>query len=206
MRHDIHMTGPGFSLRPVRAEDSDFIIRLRTDPELGRFINKSSSRREDQLNWLAKYYERPGDFYFIVARHDGTPEGTIAIYDVMGGLGNKRGEWGRWILRRGSLAATESALLIYQTAFEVLHMDMMYCRTVALNEPVVSFHASCGLLTHGIVPGNLVRDGKSYDAIEQRLDRAQWPAVRAHLMDKAVRLAERLPQIVVVAQTKGANS
>jgi hypothetical protein len=74
-------------------------------------------------------------------------------------------------------------------------MDMIYCRTIALNEPVVSFHTSCGLVTHGTVSSNMVRDGKSFDAIEQRLTRANWPKIRAILTAKAERLAERLPGI-----------
>src|ERR1039457_4516855 len=47
---------------------------------------------------------------------------------------------GRWILRRGSLAAAESALLVYTIAFEDLALDRVYCRTVSANRAVVSFH------------------------------------------------------------------
>jgi RimJ/RimL family protein N-acetyltransferase len=193
MRHDLGVEGPGFKLRPVTESDSDFIISLRTDPRLGQFINATSPRREDQIAWLEKYYAREGDYYFLVTRHDGTPEGAIAIYDIIGEPRNKRGEWGRWILKHGSLAAIESALLIYEVAFDKLHMDMVYCRTVALNKPVISFHASCGLRTHGVVPNNMIRDGKSYDAIEQQLERKDWLDVRANLLAKAARLARRLP-------------
>jgi len=202
MRHDIHLQGPGFALRPVTETDSDFIIGLRTDPELGKFINASSPRREDQIAWMQKYYARAGDYYFLVTRHDGTPEGTIALYDVTGEGSDKRGEWGRWILKRGSMAAVESALLIYQAAFERLDLGMVYCRTVALNQPVVSFHTSCGLATFGIVPNNMIRDGKSYDAVEQRLMLTNWPAVRANLSTKAERLARHLPPPGNPARTK----
>jgi len=203
MRHDIGIQGPGFMLRPVTAADSDFILHLRTDPQLNKFINATSSRREDQIAWLDKYYARAGDYYFLVTRHDGAPEGAIAIYDTVDEPGNKRGEWGRWILQRGSPAAIESALLIYQIAFDQLHMDMIYCRTVTLNEPVVSFHTSCGLVTHGMVTNNMIRDGKSYDAVEQRLTRERWPQMRVNLLAKAERLAQRFPAARILTEASG---
>ena len=192
MRHDFQISGPGFRLRPVTDDDSDFIIKLRTDPALGRFINASSGRREDQLKWLEAYHNRVGDYYFIITRHDGTPEGTIALYDVVDTLNGKQGELGRWVLRHGSLAAVESAMLIYQIAFKQLNLNMVYCRTVAMNEPVVSFHASCGLTTYGIVHNNMIRDGKAYDAIEQRLMHENWLRTDKLLQAQAARLAKRV--------------
>ena len=192
MQHAIHRQGPGFALRPVTDADSDFIIQLRTDPTRSQFINATSPRREDQLAWLEKYYTRTGDYYFIITRHDGTPEGAIAIYDVVDQPGQRCGEWGRWILKKDSMAALESAWLIYGVAFDDLALDMVYCRTVAKNETVVSFHASCGLVTHGIIANNMVRDGVGYDAVEQRMSRQMWSSARPILQTQVERLAQRL--------------
>jgi hypothetical protein len=87
---------------------------------------------------------------------------------------------GRWILRHGSLAAAESALLVYTIGFEDLALDRVYNRTVSANQPVVSFHRSCGLRitdeSHQVVLA-----GVTHGVTEQSVDRADWPEVAARL-------------------------
>ncbi|RYF66077.1 MAG: N-acetyltransferase, partial [Comamonadaceae bacterium] len=111
MRHDLNLRGLAFGLRPVQDSDAPLLLALRGDPTLNRYLNPTSDRLDDQLAWLQAYYERPGDFYFVVERlHDGRAEGVASIYNV--DTVQKTAEWGRWILRPGSFAAPESALLI----------------------------------------------------------------------------------------------
>jgi RimJ/RimL family protein N-acetyltransferase len=123
MRHDLRLAGFRFGLRPVARGDAAFIVSLRTDPELGRYLHATSPRVEDQEAWIAAYEARPGDYYFVVEDlKDRAPVGTIGIYDVdaeaPGGA-----EWGRWLIRPGSVAAVESALLMYRMAFEQLGLQ-----------------------------------------------------------------------------------
>jgi RimJ/RimL family protein N-acetyltransferase len=189
MRHDLHIEGQAFRLRPVTADDGAAIVALRNRPELSRFINATSADPADQYAWLEGYHGRAGDYYFIVEGSDGAFEGTIALYDVDAELGIA--EWGRWILRPNSLAAVESALLLYRLAFDRLGLEAVYCRTVAANEAVVSFHNSCGLESGGIQAGGFERDSIQHDLIEQRLRRENWPAVEARLAGLAAAVARR---------------
>lgn len=187
VRHDYILDGEAFALRPVGHEDSGFIVGLRTDPALGRFLNATSSAVADQDAWLERYFERPGDFYFIVAnRMTGEREGAIALYDEADG----GAEWGRWILRPGSLAAAESALLIYRFGFGERGLKELYCRTVADNEKVVAFHTASGLETVRRLEGYF----NGADSVEQRATLALWPAIEANLSRHAAmsaRLAKR---------------
>ncbi len=189
MRHDYAQEGEAFSLRPVGHEDSRFIVGLRTDPALGRFLNATSSAVADQDAWLERYFERDGDFYFIVVnRASGEREGAIALYDEDRAAGGA--EWGRWILRPGSLAAAESALMIYRFGFGERGLKEMYCRTVADNEKVVGFHTASGLETVRPLPGYF--NGR--DSVEQRATPALWPGIEANLARHAAmsaRLARR---------------
>lgn len=189
MRHDLSLQGAAFGLRPVRDEDAGFIVGLRSDPELGRWLNPTSPNVSDQLAWLARYYERPGDCYFVIERlSTGAAEGLIGIYDIEGG----EAEWGRWLLKPGSLAAVESAALIYRCAFDALRLDAVCCRTLAANERVVSFHDSCGIAERRVLPGHVELRGERLDAVEHRLTRAAWPAVDAKLTQLAQLTARRL--------------
>lgn len=94
-------------------------------------------------------------------------------------------EWGRWILRRGSLAALESACLIYRAGFEMLDLDSIYCRTICENASALAFHDSFGMERSGLLPGYL--DG--LDAIQCRLTRARWLTLRDGVEAKALRAA-----------------
>lgn len=189
MRHELSLAGAAFGLRPVRDEDAGFIVGLRSDPELGRWLNPTSAEVGDQLAWLARYYERPGDYYFVIDRlATGAAEGLIGLYDVAAG----EAEWGRWLLKPGSLAAVESAALIYRCAFEQLGLMAVCCRTLAANERVVSFHDSCGIVERRVLPGHVELRGERLDAVEHRLTREAWPAVDARLRQLAQLTARRL--------------
>lgn len=188
MQHEIHIEGYGFRLRPVTLDDAEFIVELRSRPEATRYLNLVSPEGEKQRAWLQAYFERPDDYYFIIESLQGKrPEGTIGVPEV--DTVNRTAEWGRWILVPGSLGAIESALLIYRVAFDVLGLDMVYCRTVKENAKVVSFHTSCGLETHATLPGYCQIGDRTYDAVEQRLTRENWGRVEPVLAKKAARLA-----------------
>jgi RimJ/RimL family protein N-acetyltransferase len=185
------MEGIAFRLRPVTIGDAAFIVELRTDPELSQFLHPISRLTSDQVEWLKRYFDRPHDYYFIIERKKtGEAEGTIGIYDLDPQA--KAAEWGRWILRRNSMAALESAILIYRTAFEVLDLNMLYCRTVAENRQVVSFHSSFGLEPHALLPGCFELGSQKFDAIEHRMERERWLERQPNLERKASRIAAAL--------------
>lgn len=191
MRHKLSIEGPAFRLRPIDDADTALVLELRGNPELNRFLHRSSSSEAEQRAWFARYYDRPGDYYFVVeARATGQPEGLVSIYDVDGE--SRAAEWGRWILRPGSLAAIESAWLTYRCAFELLGLDRIYCRTVADNLPVVSFHDSCGIEQRRSLPGHFELDSRRVDAIEHQVDRRTWTALSGRLEKLALRIARSI--------------
>lgn len=188
MRHDLHLTGHAFALRPVAVADAAFIVEVRAQG--GRFLNRGAATVAEQRKWIELYFARPGDCYFVVeSRRDATPEGLVGIYDIDPQA--RAAEWGRWVLRPGSPAAVESALLVYRCAFGPLALERVVCRTLADNTRVVAFHDSCGL-ARAPAPITITQDGQPRAAVEHALDRAGWPAVEARL--------DRLAQRVAVAR------
>lgn len=190
MRHDIRLRGHAYEIRPVEMADAAFMLQLRTDPDLSRLIHPTSSRLEDQQAYLQRYFDTPGDCYFILVRSStNRPEGTLAIYDINAIPG--QAEWGRWIVRQDSMGAAESALLIYRAGFEVLGLNRVYCRTAAANRNVVAFHTSCGLETRGGASLTHNFGGVMHEAIEQFMTRERWPAAQQAL-DRRARMVARL--------------
>lgn len=188
MRHDLRIEGFGYRLRPIAVDDSEFVVELRSDPELTRYLHPISGVVADQERWIERYYERPGDYYFVVERRrDARREGTVAVYDEDAAA--RTAEWGRWIIRPGSLAALESATLVYRAAFDELGLEEVRCLTVADNARVVSFHDSYGLERVGVRTGAVSLGCADYDLVEHRLTRARWVEIRAAAEAKAERVA-----------------
>lgn len=192
MNHDVVIEGPTYRIRPVRVDDAAIMVEIRTgDPLRSRYMNPTSPDVSKQEVYLRSYLERDGDAYFMV-EHAGTsePEGLVAIYDI-GDVAPGWAEWGRWVLRPGSAAATESAWLVYRAAFEALELDLVYCRTVAANESVVSFHDSCGLERHATLTDYVTIGDVTYDSVEHRADRDAWPRIDKRLGRIVERFASR---------------
>jgi RimJ/RimL family protein N-acetyltransferase len=190
LHHEIVAEGHAFRLRPAGFGDSAFILSLRTDPALSRFLHPVSGRLEDQQAWFREYQQRAGDWYWIIEQLDGTPEGTIGLYGLEADPAHA--EWGRWILKPGSLAAVESVLLMYGVAFSRLGLEWVFCRTLAENRQVVSFHDNCGLVRQGLQEGAFTLGGRPVDAVVHRVSREAWAGLQPILDQKALRLARLL--------------
>lgn len=191
MKHDLVVEGYGYRLRPVTLADAAFIVELRTsDPDRCRFIHPIPPVIEKQEEWLHDYFLRDNDYYWVVERLDsGKSEGVVGIYDL--DRDRKTAEWGRWVLRVGSLAAVESAWLVYKAAFELLGLDLVYCHTVANNMSVVSFHDHSGIRRIGNLPGFFNLNGIKVDAVRHDCHKSDWPRVDSGLGDQAKMFARR---------------
>jgi RimJ/RimL family protein N-acetyltransferase len=193
VEHSISLSCVRYRLRPVTLKDAAFIVELRSDPVLNRYLHEISPRVGDQVAWLERYFARPDDYYFIVEDADsGERHGTIGIYDVEeDGAG---AQWGRWILKHGSMAALESAWLVYETGFSKLGLEILSSRTLVENPRVVSFHDSFGASRIGTLKDHFIVGGEPKSAIEHRIAAADWPALRSRHYSTVSRLARRAHQ------------
>lgn len=168
MDHKIKAIGYGYALRPVTIQDAQFIIDVRLeDQERNQYIHKISRDISAQKQWIVNYLKREGDYYFIIENIlTGTPEGLIAIYDIE----DNRAEWGRWVVKKGSMASVESVNLLYQIAFEKLKLQELFSRTIEDNASVILFHDSIGQKNRGIKENFVSIDHKKYNVIEQYVD------------------------------------
>jgi hypothetical protein len=75
----------GLHVRFVEESDAEFIIKLRTDPNLSKYIHETNPDIELQRTWIRNYKTRQHkgeDFYFMFEKPLGTRLGVCRIYDI----------------------------------------------------------------------------------------------------------------------------
>ncbi|MFJ7825272.1 GNAT family N-acetyltransferase [Psychrobacillus sp. NPDC096623] len=188
MKHDICIEKYGVRLRPVCLEDAPYIHQLRLNTENVKYIGDTDQNLLHQHEWIIKYEETEGDYYFCVEDIRGSKLGTIGLYNVS----EKEAEWGRWIISEKYLLAPTIVLILYDIAFYKLNLQSVYCRTIIENEKVVSFHDSCGLLQEGIERGGVTIRGEKRDLIVHRLDKQNYENTVRRKLEKIARFSERI--------------
>lgn len=74
----------GLDVRFVTEDDAPFIVNLRTNPDLSKFLHPISSDIEKQKEWIRSYKQRQAegkDYYFVFSK-DMEPLGLERIYDI----------------------------------------------------------------------------------------------------------------------------
>jgi RimJ/RimL family protein N-acetyltransferase len=186
MQHSVTAEGWGVRLRPVRLEDADFIVWLRNLAHARGKVGDSAPDRTAQEGWLRAYFERPGDYYFIIETVAGTPVGAYGIYDVR----DDSAESGRWVIRPEVPAAIPSAMLAFDTAFSRLNLKELRVKTVSSNRNVLSLNSKLGFRQTRVETAAQIIAGQPVDMVHFLLQASEWPPRRTKLLPLAD-LAER---------------
>ncbi len=170
MRHDIHLEGFNLRLRPVRVEDARFIVWLRNLDYVRGNVGDSAANVTAQQTWLKAYFEREGDYYWIVESTGGIPLGTHGIYNVKG----TNAERGRHIMRPEVMAGVPSAVLSADLAFGSMGLHELRSWVVATNQEVLSIHRRSGFIEVGKVASTQVIAGKPVEKVEFVFTAEEW--------------------------------
>jgi RimJ/RimL family protein N-acetyltransferase len=185
MRHSIQSEGFGVRLRPVRMDDAAFIVWLRNLEHVKGRVGDSATDPASQRAWLEQYFERPGDYYFIIETLGGIGVGAYGLYDITG----SSAESGRWIIRPEVPAAIPSAMLAFEIAFDKVGLSELRVKTVATNRQVLSLNRKFGFRQTRIEPAAQLIGGQPVDLVNFLLTAEDWRRVRPGLLPMA-RLAE----------------
>ncbi|MCF6297749.1 MAG: GNAT family N-acetyltransferase [Flavobacteriaceae bacterium] len=134
----------GYYYRLVEVEDAEFILSLRNNEKLARFINKTSNKLEEQINWIKEYKKREEkgeDFYFICLTADmKTKLGLNRIYDIE----SNSCEIGSWLFssKSGQDKAILGDLFCRSIAFEALNLKICRIAVRKKNKPVLRYTKS----------------------------------------------------------------
>ena len=186
MRHTLQAEGFGVRLRPVRMEDAAFIVWLRNLEHAKGRVGDTAVDTAAQEDWLRKYFDREGDYYFIIETLGRVAVGAYGIYDRTGASA----ESGRWIIRPEVPAAIPSAIQAFEIAFERLGLTELRVKTISTNRTVLSLNRKFGFRQIRLEPGAQLIGGQPVDQVHFLLEAKDWRKIREGLLPLA-RLAEK---------------
>ena len=186
MRHTLSAEGFGVRLRPVQMADAPFIVWLRGLEHVKGRVGDSAVDPVAQEAWLKAYFDRQGDYYFIIETLGAIAVGAYGLYDVAGASA----ESGRWIIRPDVPAAIPSVIQAFEIAFGKLELRELRVRTVSTNHSVLSLNRKFGFRQTRVEPAAQVIGGQPVDLVNFVLEAKDWPKVREGLLPLA-RLAEK---------------
>lgn len=151
--------GHRLDLRVVTVDDAEYVHKLRVDPAYNAHLSAVTGTVADQALWIERYKEREAageEFYYIIVLKDGTPCGTVRLYDIT----PESFTWGSWVLdhNKPAKAALESAVLVYRLGYDVLGLPKAVFEVDAANTHTQAFHRRFGAHQTGQDESNLYFD------------------------------------------------
>lgn len=95
----------GIEVRLVNEDDAEFILALRTNPELNQYIHATDNDVDAQRSWIREYKirEAKGEDYYFIYSMKGEPFGLDRAYNINQSDGSYM--WGSWICKPGVTAS-----------------------------------------------------------------------------------------------------
>jgi hypothetical protein len=131
----------GLSFRPVEVSDAQFILDLRTDEKLGKYISKTDGGIDQQVHWISEYKKRENaesEFYYVTEDDSGNSLGLYRLYNF---------DWncfegGSWLYKRAIPPSTSilGDFAVRDIAFEVLQFEFCNLLVRKKNRPVLQYH------------------------------------------------------------------
>ena len=134
----------GLDCRLVDEMDVDFILKLRTNKELSKFIHPTEDSRDIQINWLREYKKREqeGREYYFIFFFRGEPVGL----NRMSSRSELYAVSGSWLCKPGidSWIPIAINILFNDIVFDVLNIQLVVCEVRRLNSKVNKYHEIIG--------------------------------------------------------------
>lgn len=149
LRNDFKFEGLGLEVRLVDERDVDYILSLRTNKHLTRFIHQTDNDWDKQLEWIRHYKKREHDgreYYFIYFL-DGKPVGLNRIYNIF----EYYGTIGSWICSPDNETETSLAtyILMFDLMFDHIKLDITIFDVRKVNRHVWKLHKMLGAQSVG---------------------------------------------------------
>lgn len=141
---DFFINRYGLFARLVNESDVDFILSLRTDKELTKYIHPTEESRENQLNWIKNYKlrEAEGREYYFIFFYNGEPVGLNRVYN----RSELYATSGSWLCKPGIEDWIPIAInfTFNDILFEILDIKLVVCDVRINNKKVNKYHVLIG--------------------------------------------------------------
>lgn len=136
------ISGKYINLRTAEISDAKFILSLRLNKKLSRYLKPTNPSIENQKHWIEQKQNHKNDYHMIIELKDGTQIGVIAVYNIQDDIF----EWGRWIISPNSpiYVSLESCYLAYNFAFNTLGLMATKSKIRKNNKSILRFHINYG--------------------------------------------------------------
>lgn len=130
----------GLTARFVKVEDASLIVQMRTNPQLSKYLHKTSASIDEQINWINKYKEREalGSDYYFAFSIENVIYGFERIYNITEDY-----------FTHGSLIFSENSplgmsvladIITREIGFDMLDMKFNYFDVRKKNLSVINYH------------------------------------------------------------------
>jgi hypothetical protein len=129
------------NFRLVNEDDAEFIVKLRTDKKLARYISYTDNSVLNQIDWIKAYKQREaeGKEYYVLFEdtHSG-PLGVFRLYKIEGDHFTA----GSWLVKPDAeeFAAVKSDLFLLIFGFDELKMNRCFIDVRKDNKKLVRYH------------------------------------------------------------------
>lgn len=146
---NFNLNSLGLSVRLVNENDVDYILSLRTNKQLTRFIHQTDDDRDKQIEWIRSYKKREeeGREYYFIYFLDGKPVGLNRIYNIF----EYYGTIGSWICNPDNETEVSMAtyILMFDLMFDHIKLDITIFDVRKVNKHVWKLHKMLGAQSVG---------------------------------------------------------
>jgi UDP-4-amino-4,6-dideoxy-N-acetyl-beta-L-altrosamine N-acetyltransferase len=167
------------TLREIREEDLENIMRWRMDEDITRYMNTNPKLTlEGQKLWLKSISENSDVFYRLI-EVDEKPAGVINLTKLNEPDGNIG--WAYYVgekkLRSMKLALSLE-MSMYDYVFDVLKKKAVYSDVFTLNQGVIALHKLCGCEVVEEKKAHVFKENVYYDVTYMRMTADIWNNIR----------------------------
>lgn len=139
---DFPLRNKEFVFRLVDVDDAEFILSLRTDENLSKFLSKTKNDIHEQQKWIKKYKEREkqGQEYYIICVDESKNE-KLGLYRIYN-LSEKGFETGSWLFKSktNSNISVFTDLFLRNIFFSKFGYEHCFFEVIKGNDKVLKYH------------------------------------------------------------------
>lgn len=139
------LEGRFVNLRPVTKEDAEFILGIRNNPEISKYLPSLNVTVDQQQSWIDKQRNDINSYYFIIEDKTKMRIGTISVYNII----ENHAEVGRFCSFGNSIQNSEAALMLDNFIFQKLGVDYLDIWVYKDNKPVLALNKGLGCVWEG---------------------------------------------------------
>lgn len=159
----------GLTCRLVQEKDAPFILELRTDSKLSKFVHAVDNDLQGQIDWIREYKKREakGEDYYFIYFSGGRPIGVNRYYNITKDSSTS----GSWICRKDAKVEESLATTFLQTDIaEMFEIPTGPYNVSKGNNQVLKFHLKMGaeIIDENEIEYTLIGNSDKYKKVREK--------------------------------------